>query len=143
SELVRRIAIAGLGLNAVAAILGAAMVASGVASAPTAETAIWVRALFAIRLILVFMGTVTGGAAISMRAGLWWSWGFGVITSVAGFFGLPAHWDSFQAVFLVLAALCVAGIILRLLSPKGRIVVISIAIIFHFSGIFSAVTSPP
>jgi len=128
----RNIAFIGLGLCGAAVLLGV-VAAFGGDSTP----------LNSMRVALVFIGMVTTGAAISMRPDLWWMWGLGVAASTLGFFGLSPDWDSFHALLLVMAGVSVFAMLLRLSSLRWRIVIISAMLMFHFVGIFSAVTSPP
>jgi len=130
---VRTTGLVGIGLNAGAAAL--AIVAT------TADSSQGV--LTPLQAILVFAGMVTAGAAVSMRADLWWSWGLFSIAALVGWLGLPASWDSFPRFFQVMAAIGVGGIILCLSSPGWRLAIVTGGVLFHFSGIFAATTSPP
>lgn len=130
---VRALGLAGGGLCGVAAALG--LVAAGLGeSAP--------GMLNTARLVLVLVGTITAGAAISMRPDLWWAWGLGAVAAGVGVFGLPAHWDSFRLLFGVLAGGGVAGAAFCLAPPRWRYVVVSGWLLFHFGGIFTAATTP-
>jgi len=123
----------GVGMNAVAAVLGVAVGLSG----PPPDT------LTPVQVFLVFVGIVTTGAAVSMRADLWWAWGLFGVAALLGSVGLPASWDSFQLFFNALTAVGLVGVVLCLSSPGWRVAIITVGLLFHFSGIFAATTSPP
>jgi hypothetical protein len=131
---VRATALAGLGLCAAAAALG--LVAAGLGSSAPA-------ALNTARLFLVVVGAVTAGAAISMRPDLWWAWAVAAAAAALGVPGLPAHWDSFRLLFGVLAAAGLTGAVLVAAPPRWRVAVLSVWVLFHFTGIFTAATTPP
>jgi len=86
---------------------------------------------------------VTAGSAVSMRADLWWVWLLGAAAAGLGVVGLPASWDSFHALFRVVAVLAAAGAALSAASWPVRVAASVAAVLFHFSGVFSAATSPP
>lgn len=130
---VRTTGFVGIGIIAVAALLGAA--ASAVGDPPAA--------LNTARLLLVLVGSITAGAAISMRPELWWTWAMGAGAALLGVGGLPGHWDSFRLLFSVLVAVALVGTAFTLFSPGWRMAAISAIVVFHFSGIFTATTSPP
>jgi hypothetical protein len=143
-----RVALAGLGLSAAAALLG---VASAVIWGDT--PAVWdgvpssaeaiPTALHTARLVLVGLGALLAGSAISMRPGLWRLWllatGTGILAAVIG---LPDHWDSARLLARVLTALAMAGAALAALKPVYRYSVVSLAVLFHFGGILTATTWP-
>src|SRR5262245_49508199 len=56
---------------------------------------------------------------------------------------ITPHWDSLGLVFAVVGALGCVGVLLVLLPPSGRKVVASLLLLFHFGGIFTAVTAVP
>ncbi|HSQ56989.1 MAG TPA: hypothetical protein VLM40_14710 [Gemmata sp.] len=95
------------------------------------------------RVILVFVGVITAGSAISMRPDLWWAWALGSATAWIATIALPGSWDSFPALFRVIGALAAGGAVLCVSSIAVRVGVSMAAILFHFSGIFMAATSPP
>src|SRR5881392_1511225 len=72
-ETVRRVGLAGLGLTAAAAALGLVVTAMG-GSAP------W--PLATARLVLVFIGAVTAGLAVSFRPDLWQAWALGAAAAL-------------------------------------------------------------
>jgi hypothetical protein len=131
---VRKVGVAGLGLVALAAVLGLVATAIGTSTPPALHTA---------RLWLVFVGAVTAGAAVSMRPDLWQVWALGAGTALVGIVGLPAHWDSFRLLFGVLSAVALAFTLAKLAPPKYRLAAVSAALVFHFTGIFFATTTPP
>jgi hypothetical protein len=133
-ETVRKVAFSGLGLTAAAAALGLAVTAMG-------ESAPW--PLATARLILVAIGSITAGLAVSFRSDLWQAWALGAGTALLAVFGTPAHWDSFRLLFAVLTGVAAAGAGILQLTPGWRLVAISALMLFHFTGIFMATTSPP
>lgn len=129
---VRKVGVAGLALLAIAAGLG------GVA---TAVEVPW--PVHTARLFLVLFGTITAGAAVSMRPDLWSAWAIGAIGAALAVVGTPAHWDSFRLLFLILAALAVVGVAARAAPAGYRMPAVSAVVLFHFAGIFFATTTPP
>jgi hypothetical protein len=95
------------------------------------------------RLFLVLIGAITAGAAVSMRPDLWWAWALAAAAALLGVGGLPGHWDSYRMVLRVVTGVAVLGSILCCCSKPWRYGVASAAILFHFTGIFMATTSPP
>jgi hypothetical protein len=124
----------GVGLIMAAVLLGLASMAMGDSSPDALNTA---------RLFLVFVGVITAGSAVSMRPDLWWTWGIGSLACVLAVPGLPSHWDSFQLLFAVIAGLAASGAALCVLPPRWRYAVATAVLLYHFSGIFMATTSPP
>lgn len=130
---VRKVGSAGLGLVAAAAALG--LIATALASPP------W--PLHTARLVLVFAGAITAGAAVSMRPDMWQAWALGALAGLLAVVGTPAHWDSFRLLFGALTAVAVAIGLVRLAPPRFRLAALSAALVFHFTGIFLATTTPP
>lgn len=130
---VRRIALVGLGPLACAAALG--LVATAVGAPPAF--------LVPVRVLLVGAGALAVGAAVSMRPDLWRAWAFGAAGGALAVAGLPEQWDSFRMLFGVIAAVALAGTLLLLAPPAYRLPLISAWVLFHFSGIFFATTTPP
>ncbi|MDY3553457.1 hypothetical protein R5W24_002559 [Gemmata sp. JC717] len=132
-RLVRRAGLAGLGLTTAAAVLG--LVATAAAPPPAA--------LSTARLLLAFAGTLTAGAALSMRPDLWRAWAVGGGAAALAVAGVPEHWDSFRLLFGVLAAVGLAGAATLAAPARYRLPVVSGWLLFHFTGIFFATTTPP
>ncbi len=132
-DFVRITGFVGVGLTAAAA--GLSVVAA--MSSPPPEI------LTIAQVLLILAGMTTVGSAVSMRANLWWTWGLFGVAALLSLVGLPESWDSFPPVFRVLTGVGVAGVVLCLSSPGWRVIFASAAIMFHFSGIFMATTSPP
>ena len=130
---VRRVGLIGLGLMAGAAVLG--LVATVVGSVPSA--------LSTARLLLVFVGALAAGSALSMRPDLWRAWAVAAAAAALGVAGLPEHWDSFRLLFGALAAVGLTGAVTLAAPVRYRSPVLSLWIVFHFSGIFVATTTPP
>ncbi len=131
--LVRKVGFVGLGLVAGAAVLG--LVATAIGSPP------WV--IHTARLFLVFAGAITVGAAVSMRPDLWQTWAIGAGAGLLAMAGTPAHWDSFRLLFGAIAAVAGAWTLALLAPSRYRLPVLSVGLVFHFSGIFFATTTPP
>jgi hypothetical protein len=131
---VRLVGLVGVGLTVVAALLALVAALIGESSPTAVHTA---------RLFLSFIGVITAGAALSMRPDLWWAWGLGSVASAFCVIGLPADWDSFHQFFRVLSGVAAAGAAVCAASFPVRVAVGSLAILFHFTGIFLSSTSPP
>jgi hypothetical protein len=131
---VRKIGLAGAGLLTVAAALG--LVASALADPAPA-------ALQTARLLCVLVGSITVGAAVSMRPDMWQVWALGAGAAVLAVVGTPAHWDSFRLLFGVLAAVAGAWAVVLAAPPKYRLPAASALLLFHFTGIALATTTPP
>ncbi|MCS7020233.1 MAG: hypothetical protein NZU63_00220 [Gemmataceae bacterium] len=95
-----------------------------------------------VRVLLVLTGCIAAGVALSWRAQAWWTWVLAAATALVGVVGLPASWDSYRLVLLVGTAIAAGGAILLAVPKPLRLVAISAYLLFHFGGIFMAVTSP-
>ena len=131
---VRKVGFAGVGMAAVAAVLGMAAAALGDSAPSLIATA---------RLFLVFFAALAAGAAVSMRPDLWQAWTLGALTAALGVAGLPGHWDSFRLLFGVMAAIALVWSLCLLAPARYRVPFLSAVILFHFGGILLATTSPP
>ncbi len=128
----RKVGLIGLGLCGAAAALG--LVATAIGDPPAI--------LHTLRLLLVLAGAIASGLAISFRPELAKIWLLGAATALLGVFGTPAHWDSFQILFLVLTGVALLRAALVVVSPRVRLALISAFILLHFFGILLATTSP-
>lgn len=135
---VRKIGLVGAGLIACAAVIGIVAFALDGNTAPTPKW--WGHS---VRLFLVLFGALTAGAAVSMRPDLWQSWAIGASAALLAVFGTPAHWDSFRLLFGAMTALALTWTVLLAAPAKYRLPVLSVLLVFHFSGIFFATTTPP
>jgi hypothetical protein len=125
-----------IGLAATAAIFGAIFRTGD--SAPG-----WVNTYLApARVILSVLGMVLAGCAVSMRPRWAGSWALGAAGCLLAGFGLPASWYSFRLVAFAFTGVGVVGAIVAVTPPAWRIIPASAAVLFHFSGIWSAVTQP-
>jgi hypothetical protein len=106
--------------------------------------------LDALRFLLVLAGLCAAGAAVAARlrqgptevadrtdaallvAGA-------AFTSLAAYLALDEAWDSGKMVFGVLTVVAFAGSVLVLLPSRGRRLVASLLIVFHFGGILTAI----
>jgi hypothetical protein len=122
----------GIGLTGVAALLGLVTLLGDDTPWP----------IHTARLLLVFVGAIIAGAAVSMRPDLGKAWALGGLAALLAVPGTPAHWDSFRLVFGVLTAVAALGVVLVSLPPRRRLAVLSAMIVFHFIGIFLATVSP-
>jgi hypothetical protein len=95
------------------------------------------------RLVLVLVGAITAGAAVSMRPESWRAWAFGAAGMALAVAGTPAHWDSFRLLFAALTGVALAGTVFLAAPAKFRLPAISAVVLFHFTGIFLATTTPP
>jgi len=132
-ETARQVGLAGAGLAGLAAALG--LVATLVPDGGP-----WV--LSTARLVLVFLGAVTAGLAVSFRPDRTETWAIGATTAALAIGGTPAHWDSFRMLFVILTGIGVARLVLTVLPPGWRVGAVSAVIVFHFAGIFLATVSP-
>jgi len=94
------------------------------------------------RVILSSVAMIFAGAAISLRP-LWaGSWFAGAAVFLLAGFGFPAIWDSILLLGFMCGGVALAGAVMILLPVKWRMIVASGAMIFHFAGIFDAITAP-
>jgi hypothetical protein len=135
---VRKVGIGAIALIACAAALGAVAFALDGTTVPTPHW--WGHT---VRLFLVLFGAVAAGAAVSMRPDLWQAWGLGAGAAALAVVGTPAHWDSFRLLFGAMAAVALVWAALRAGPSRYRLPVLSALLLFHFSGIFFATTTPP
>jgi hypothetical protein len=131
---VRKVGLVGAGLLAVAVVLG--LVATAIDAAPQ-----WPG--HSVRLFLVLFGAIAAGAAVSMRPDLWQAWALGAGSALLAVFGTPAHWDSFRMLFGAMTAVAVTWAAILAAPARYRLPVLSVMLLFHFSGIFLATTTPP
>src|SRR5262249_5157302 len=96
-----------------------------------------------LRLLLVLVGAVTAGAAVSLAPGRWPLWAVGAAAAVLARFGIPEHWDSFRMLVGVIAVIAAPGAVLAALPRKLALGLISLSFLFHYSSIFTATISPP
>jgi hypothetical protein len=129
-----RTGLVGLGLSALAAVIG--LVADYLLTAgPGVQST--------ARLLLVGIGALVAGSAVSLRPGLWPSWAIAAATALlAAVAGLPEHWDSGRLLASVFAGLAVSGAVLVAVPARVRLSVLSLLVVFHFGGILCATTLP-
>jgi hypothetical protein len=120
--------------------LGGFAAAALAALAGLADESGW---LVALRVFLTVGGLVAAGLAVSARPADSRVLGLAFLVTVAAYWGIPASWDSGRLVVIVLGWLSGVSALVMLLSSPLRKVVVSAALLFHFGGILSAVTSPP
>src|SRR5438132_11670984 len=117
--------------------LGAAALAAAGAAFVPAWTAVW--------LVLLLVGLAGAAAAVAIRPGSW-----KILFSAAGVALLATivseqlKWDSSAAtLFWILTWVAAAAGGLVLMPQTARRVVVSLLIVFHFGGIFTAITAAP
>ena len=98
------------------------------------------------RLLLVAVGALTAGGALSWRPDLHWMWLIAAGTAALASLGLPeprpGDWDSARMLARVLAGGAAAGAILTRASAQVRYALLSVFALYHFGGILTAVTWP-
>src|SRR5262249_24279780 len=95
-----------------------------------------------VRVILSVVAMIVAGGALSLRP-LWnMNWLIAFCVCGVAAFGFPPSWDSFRFVAFVFPGIALVGEALVLLSLRWRMILASALAVFHFGGIFSAVTSP-
>jgi hypothetical protein len=127
-KVARNIAATGGGLIALAAALGVASSGPGAVSSA--------------RAALVFVGAVATGFGVWLRPDRWEAWAVGTAAAaLAAAAGVPDSWDSFRLLFFIFAS--AAGFRLAIAAaPAWRVRLVTAYILFHFAGIFCAVTAP-
>lgn len=130
---VRKVGIAALALIGAAALLGLVATMADLSLPGPLHT---------VRLLLVFTGAITAGAAVSMRSDLWQSWLLAAVAALVAIPATPEHWDSFRLVFGVLTGAAALGALLCGVSRRRRLLAVSVLIVLHFIGIFLATVSP-
>src|SRR5262245_35198613 len=120
------VGLVGAGLCALAAAVGA--VVSGQESPPPYSST--------LRLVLVLIGAVTAGAAVSLAPARWPVWAIAATAAAFARFGIPEHWDSYRMLVGVLAVIAAAGAVLAALPRRLALGLISLSFLFHYSSIF-------
>jgi hypothetical protein len=136
----RKVAIVGgigVGLCAIAAVAGGLF-----PSGPNAEA--WVNDIVApLRSILSVVGLLFAGAAITLRPGWFAGWLLGAAACFAAGCGFPGTLYTISFVAFVFSGVAIIGAFLTVLPLAWRITVASGLALLHFSGILTAVLSPP
>jgi hypothetical protein len=114
------------------------------------------QAALVVRIILIVVGLVCGGAAVSLRLHLAGvgseerarSAGLVAVAALAPLLAYAAtapEWDALRTLLGVMTAVALGGAVLLLLPPAARRVTLSLLVLLHFGGILTAVTSvaPP
>ena len=94
-------------------------------------------------MLLVVTGALAAGGAVSLRPDLWKAWALGAGAALLAVAGTPAHWDTFRLLFGVLAAVALAATAVRLAPLQYRLAAVTALLLFHFTGIVLATTTPP
>ncbi len=131
-----RVAVAGVALCGLAAILD--LVPFDESGGPAL--------LSTVRLLLVAIGALTAGGALSWRPDLWWMWLIAAGAAALASLGLPeptpGDWDSARLLARVLAAGAAAGAVLTRVPAPARYALLSAFALSHFGGILTATTWP-
>lgn len=98
--------------------------------------------LITIRIWLTLIGGIVAGTALSLNPTSAVSWLFAAGSMGLARLGFPNHWDSFQFLATVLAAISLAGAVLAAIPIGIRCAIVVTYIIFHFGGILTATTWP-
>jgi len=125
-------------LSCIGAGLGALAVLLGLASPSNGEAILIVP----IRVFLSTIGLLLAGSVLSMWYRKPQFWLLTAITCVACGFGFPLEWDTFRLVAFVLGGVSILGAIMIAVTRPWRFGIVSVLVLFHFIGIFSAVTNP-
>lgn len=132
TEPVRVYRLAGLGIALAAAATALGLVAGESGPSPFAT----------VRLVLVAIGALLAGSALSLRPNLPLAWLLAAVAAGTASQGLPEHWDSIRMMARVLAGVAAAGALLAAVSMAVRIAIASVGIAYHFFCIFMATTWP-
>ena len=100
-------------------------------------------AIDATRVILSVLGMIVAGSAITLRYRSAAVWFVAAGCCLIARFGFPNSWDSFRLVAAAFCGVATLGGILVLLPFRYRMATGAGLALFHFGGIFLAVTSPP
>ncbi len=95
-----------------------------------------------LRVFLCFVGILAAAVGLIWRpneAKLWLAAG-GV--SLLAFLGLPAEWDSYRLVVVVLGAVAIVAGVVQLTPLKYHLMVLTVGILVHFGAILAATTWP-
>jgi hypothetical protein len=103
---------------------------------------LWFKAFGSQALLLVLPGLVATGAAVSIRPRSALVLGLAALSGMVGSWGLQA-WDSAQLLVGVLSAVAAFAAIVVLLPRIVQRAIVSVMIVLHFVGIFSAIASVP
>lgn len=127
-KIARNIAATGGGLIALAAVLGAVSAGPGAVSS--------------VRAGLVFVGAVAAGFGAWLRPDRWEAWAIATVSAVlAAVAGVPDSWDSFRLLFGLFASAAGFRLVIAA-APAWRVRLVTAYLLFHFVGIFCAVTAP-
>jgi hypothetical protein len=92
---------------------------------------------------LVGLGLLATGAAVAIRPSNWAVLATAAVSGALSAGAIGPRWDSAQLMILFLSGVAAAAAVLVVLPRLVRHIVISLAILFHFGGIFTAVTTVP
>ncbi|MCE9534544.1 MAG: hypothetical protein K8T89_25990 [Planctomycetes bacterium] len=131
-----RMSLFGVGLASIAAAIGLFFPADDSAAA-------WVNDyLVPMRAILSALGTILAGCAVSLRFRQTKFWLLTAATCGLAGLGFPQAWDSFSMVAYVFGSVSLVGALMTVVPFQWRIGIAGAFALYHFTGIFLAVTSP-
>jgi hypothetical protein len=87
---------------------------------------------------LVVLGLLAAGGAVTIRSSSSAVLGAAALTGVIAAAGMSSEWDSIRMVIMVMSALAGLAALVLLLPRWGRRAVVSLIIVFHFVGIWTA-----
>ncbi len=99
--------------------------------------------LDSIRSLLSVLGMIVAGCALPLRYRWPPAWLIAACVCLTAAFGFPQSWDTFRLVAFVFCGVALLGAVFAALPFRGRMVLASALAMFHFAGIFVAVSSPP
>jgi hypothetical protein len=114
--------------------VGFALGGAAYASAQLLEKPIWPLAILA---------TAAAGIAIALRPGSWVIWLGAAFAGTFAGMALPDELDSIRLMIRVLSMVAAVGAVVVFLPRAARRLAISLLVLFHFGGIFTAVNSVP
>ncbi len=123
-----RLAQAGAGVAAAAALVGWSLRSS---------TAVALTAV-----VLGILGMLIAGLAVARRPTDSWVLLCAAAAALFAAFATHPDWDSVRLMQWVMAGVAAAVALLLVLPKTARRVVVSLAILYHFAGVLSAITSP-
>ncbi len=138
----RKVALAGLALAVFGVGLNLGLAAgTTIDPAPSDSSAALTAALAALAVAIV--GALAAGWAVSRSPSDATTLATAGLTALAARFATHPDWDSIRLLFQVMTGVALAASAVVLLPRPARWGVASALVLFHFSGVLSAITSPP
>lgn len=127
------VATIGIGLATLAAVTGAVL-------PDDVKSGSWVPPF---RAIFSLLGMLIAGAAVTLRPKWFGSWLLASAAALAAGCGIPVSWYTISFAAFVFSVVAALGAVLAALPWSWRIAVVGALPVIHFTGILSAVLSPP